>query len=66
MSNKLIKYGFTVMATKSDGATTETKFHGSYDSDAQAELMARDAASNIDGAEFVRVARHGVEWSINS
>jgi hypothetical protein len=66
MTSKLIKYGFTVIATKSDGAITETKFHGSYDSDAQAELMARDAASNIEGAEFVRITRHGVEWSINS
>jgi hypothetical protein len=66
MTSKLIDYGFTVIATRADGAETKTKLHGSYDSDAQADLMARDAASDIDGAQFIRIRRHGIEWSITA
>jgi len=66
MSNKLIDYGFTIVAIKSNGAITQTKYHGSYDSDAQAELMARDAASDIEGAQFIRISRHVIEWSITA
>jgi hypothetical protein len=62
----LISYRFKVVATKADGATTEAKFHGKYDSDAQAELMARDAASDIEGAQGVYISRGDVEWYISA
>ena len=63
---KLISYRFTVVATKADGVTTEAGFHGKYDSDAQAELMARDTADDIDGAQGIYISRHDVEWYITA
>ena len=62
----LIDYNFTVIATKANGAETKTYLRGSYDSDAQAEMMGRDAAADIYGAKLVRINRHDVEWSINA
>jgi hypothetical protein len=63
---KLISYRFRVIATPEEGVTTEAKFRGKYDSDAQAELMARDAASDVKGAQGIYVSRHDVEWYITA
>ncbi len=62
----LISYRFKVVATKLDGATTEAKFSGKYDSDAQAELMARELAGDIDGSQGIYISRHDVEWYITA
>ena len=62
----MINYNFTVIPTKANGAETKTYLRGSYDSDAQAEMMGLDAAADIYGAKLVRINRHDVEWSINA